>query len=280
MRQELRKKVAWAIHLIQITAPEDGSAVEVAYSGGKDSDVILQLAKEAGVNYRAIYKCTTIDPKGTVAHAKEMGAEIMKPKNGTFRELIIKKGLPSRLRRFCCKELKEYKILDKAIMGVRRSESNARANRYHEPTQCRFYGNKRDHVEAIYPILDWTNEDVEEFIMDRGIKCAPIYYDEAGKFHVERRLGCLCCPMQSRKKRIEDFIAHPRMVVFYIHALEKYREGHENCKSVIDHKTAYEQFVHDVFYPGSIEWEAHKNGLLAEEMDYKTFLEIYFKIKF
>lgn len=280
MRPELSKKIASAIRLIQITAPADGSPVEVAYSGGKDSDVILQLTKEAGVNYRAIYKCTTIDPKGTVAHAKEMGAEVMQPKNGTFRELIIKKGLPSRLRRFCCSELKEYKILDKAIMGVRRSESNARAKRYNEPTQCRFYGNKRDHVEAIYPILDWTNEDVEEFIMERGIKCAPVYYDEAGQFHVERRLGCLCCPMQGRKKRIEDFKTHPRMVVFYIHALEKYRANHQQSQATQNHATAYEQFVHDVFYPGSRDWEQHKNGLLAEEIDYKAFLEEYFNIKF
>lgn len=53
--------------------------VEVSYSGGKDSDVILELAKMSGVKYRAIYKNTTIDPPGTIAHCVENGVEIMKP---------------------------------------------------------------------------------------------------------------------------------------------------------------------------------------------------------
>lgn len=46
---ELQKKIDWAIKLIRIYAPKDGSPLEVAYSGGKDSDVLLQLVKEAGV---------------------------------------------------------------------------------------------------------------------------------------------------------------------------------------------------------------------------------------
>lgn len=53
--------------------PQDGP-IEVSYSGGKDSDVILQLAKEAGIPFEAIYKQTSIDPPGTTAHAKAMGA--------------------------------------------------------------------------------------------------------------------------------------------------------------------------------------------------------------
>ena len=41
------KKVARAIRLLQ-SIPKDGP-VEVSYSGGKDSDVILELAKMAGI---------------------------------------------------------------------------------------------------------------------------------------------------------------------------------------------------------------------------------------
>lgn len=277
--EQLQKKIDRAIKLLQTITPPQGQPIEVCYSGGKDSDVILQLAKESGINYKAIYKNTTIDPPGTIAHAIEMGAEVVKPKNGTFRELVIRKGLPSRVRRFCCDKLKEYKILDKAIVGVRKSESRARAERYNEPTQCRFYGSKKEHVEQILPILDWTDDDVKEFIEDRGIKCAPIYYDEDGNFVVERRLGCMCCPMQSKKKRIEEFKKHPGMVVFYCHALEEFWDTHPEASVRKWHKTHYEQFVHDVFYPETKDWEAHKNGLFAEEIDYKKFLEDYFNIK-
>ena len=176
----LQKKIEQSIRLLQqVQKAHPDEVIEIAYSGGKDSDVILQLAKEAGIHYEAIYKNTTIDPPGTIRHAQEMGATIIRPKR-TFAELIQSSGLPTRFSRFCCKELKEYKVQDVAVMGVRRSESTKRAARYSEPTECRFYGSKKVHVEAVYPILEWTNEDVAEFIADRKIKCAPIYYDMGG----------------------------------------------------------------------------------------------------
>lgn len=59
--------------------------VEVCYSGGKDSDVILELTKMAGVNYEAIYKNTTIDPKGTLKHCKDNGCTIVQPKQSFFQ---------------------------------------------------------------------------------------------------------------------------------------------------------------------------------------------------
>ncbi len=67
MTNELKKKVDRAVKLIR-SAGADGSVVEVAYSGGKDSDVILELARMSGIRYRAIYKNTTIDPPGTIRH--------------------------------------------------------------------------------------------------------------------------------------------------------------------------------------------------------------------
>ena len=60
MTKELQKKVDFAIKLLQ-SIPQDGD-IEISYSAGKDSDVILELAKMAGIPYRAIYKNTTIDP--------------------------------------------------------------------------------------------------------------------------------------------------------------------------------------------------------------------------
>lgn len=46
MRPELEKKVERAIRLIKMTVGE--GQVEVSFSGGKDSEVILELAKMAG----------------------------------------------------------------------------------------------------------------------------------------------------------------------------------------------------------------------------------------
>lgn len=217
MRADLQKKIDFAIKVIgwaQQQAHELGSeVVELSYSGGKDSDVILQLAKEAGINYRAIYKNTTIDPPGTIKHAEEMGAEIIRPKEN-FYQLIVRKGYPTRRARFCCEVLKEYKILDVSIQGIRRSESKAREERYKEPQICRTY-NAKEKVKVYLPILDWTDQDVADFIKDRNIKCAPIYYDEKGNFHVERRLGCIGCPMQS-DNGLSDFKKYPKLAKAWI----------------------------------------------------------------
>lgn len=162
--EQLQKKIDQSIRLIKATCSDE--VVEVAYSGGKDSDVILQLAKESGVNYRAIYKNTTIDPPGTLKHCRDMGVEIIQPKPGkAFFRLVEKKGYPNRNRRFCCRELKEYKVLDRAILGVRKAESVARSKRYDEPTKCRIYGCKDNHANHIYPILEWTTQDVKDFLV-------------------------------------------------------------------------------------------------------------------
>ena len=229
MTEGLQKKIDRAIKLIQ-SAGKDGVVVEVAYSGGKDSDVILELTKMAGIKYRAIYKNTTIDPPGTIAHAKENGAEILRPKE-TFFHLIEQNAFPNRFARFCCRYLKEYKVLDRCIMGVRKAESTKRAERYNEPTECRYYGNKKEHVEAFYPILDWSDDDVVEFIRERGIKIHPLYFRQDGSIDPKRRLGCMCCPMASTKKRLEQFKERPGMVKAYIRAGQKFRETHPDTKT-------------------------------------------------
>ena len=101
------RKIEFAIKLLQ-SIPQDGP-IELSYSGGKDSDVILELAKMSGIPFEAIYKQTTIDPPGTTKHAKEAGATIIRPEK-TFLQLVSENGLPTRFRRFCCEKMKEYSM--------------------------------------------------------------------------------------------------------------------------------------------------------------------------
>lgn len=279
MREELAKKVEQAVKLIRL-AGMDGEVVEVAYSGGKDSDVILQLTKEAGINYRAIYKCTTIDPPKTLKHVKDAGAEILMPKENFF-DLLARNGYPNRFKRFCCGYLKEYKVLDKVIMGVRKAESTRRAKQYSEPTECRFYGSKKHHVEAFYPILDWTDDDVVEFILDRGLKIHPLYYREDGTIDPKRRVGCMCCPLASKLKRIEQFKQYLNMVKAYVKAARRFFESHPEGKTTLYHDgDPYRYFVRDVFFTSSYDWELHCKSLFNDKPDYKAFLEGYFGIGF
>lgn len=271
--EELQHKIVCAIELIQLAAPKDGSPIEVAYSGGKDSDVILQLTKEAGVAYRAIYKNTTIDPPGTVKHAKDMGAEVVRPKK-TFFQLMQEKGMPSRYVRFCCSELKEYKILDKCIVGVRKAESRKRAQLYKEPTMCRAY-NKNEKAELIIPLLDWTDDDVLAFVVDRGIKLHPLYYDKGGQINVKKRLGCMVCPLVSLNKKIEVLRQYPRLVRLMAKALQIYRNDHPTHKC---HKTFKDEYAMLAFSIFGI--DSKTTSCMCIDRDFKTEIEEFFKIKF
>ena len=274
MRKELKKKVDFAIKLLQ-SIPQEGD-IELSYSGGKDSDVILELAKMAGIPYRAIYKSTTIDPPKTIAHAKEMGAEVVRPKKSFF-QLVSEHGYPSRFSRFCCSILKEYKICDRAIKGIRRSESRKRAERYKEPERCRVYSAK-EKVKEYLPILEWTDEDVAEFIKERNIKCHPLYYS-GGQFDVTKRLGCMGCPLASRKKRIQFFKDNPKWLKAWIRAGQRYytSEKYQNGNSKCHFKDAFEAMGY-MLYCDNIEQFKEKTYGMFGDFDWKEFLQKEFKI--
>ena len=281
MNYNLSKKVGQAVKLIQAAgkkADKYGDVLEICYSGGKDSDVILELAKMSGVEYRAIYKNTTIDPPGTIKHALEMGCEVKRPTK-SFLELIAVKGFPSRKRRFCCDFLKEYKVLDNQVLGIRQVESYNRSRKYKEPEICRIY---RNSVKArqYFPILEWSDKDIVEFINDRGIKCHSLYYDELGHFHPERRLGCMGCPLSNRKRRIEDFGKYPNLIKLYIRGGQRFLERHMNSPIHKMFCNVYGWFVCYLFCDNSLNDFNYKfgNNLFEKQIDFRQFLMNYFNI--
>lgn len=224
---DYNKRIDRAIRLLR-QIPQDKGPIELAYSGGKDSDCILRLAQMAGIPFEAIYKNTTIDPPGTIAHCKENGVRVANPKT-PFLKLIERKGFPTRFSRFCCSELKEYKIHDVCIQGVRRAESRKRAERYKEPVVCRFYGAKKNHVQVFLPLLEWSNEDVSEFIERENVNCHPLYYRGGGQFDVNQRLGCIGCPL-AKDKGLSDFKQYPKMMKRWIVAIDRYMTAHPTQK--------------------------------------------------
>ena len=192
---------------------------------------------------------------------------------------MMKGGYPNRFNRFCCSVLKEYKILDNSVMGIRKCESVKRAKRYTEPTECRIYGSKKNHVNAIYPILDWSDEDELEFIKERGIKLHPLYYREDGSIDITRRVGCMCCPMAYYKKRLQQFKQYPGMIKAYLRCGNKFLRSHSESKLAKRHPNVYEYFISNAFFDNYRDYaKANLGDIFSDKPDYKKLIEDYFHI--
>lgn len=118
----------------------------ITYSGGKDSDVMLDIASKC-LNigdYEILNSHTTVDAPETVYHIRdvfkhyeELGVhtEIIYPtykgEPTTMWKLIEHKGIPpTRIIRYCCQVLKETSTPNRMVaLGVREDESSARQGR-------------------------------------------------------------------------------------------------------------------------------------------------------
>lgn len=116
----------------------------ICYSGGKDSEIILELAKRAEIQFEVQHSHTTADAPDTVYHVRNtfkqlemegVKAEIIMPtyqnKPISMWTLIPKKRMPpTRLARYCCAVLKETAGANRAIVtGIRAGESIKRKQR-------------------------------------------------------------------------------------------------------------------------------------------------------
>lgn len=229
---ETINRVAISIDRLQYFEPEEG--YYLAFSGGKDSQTIYHLAKEAGVKFDAHYNLTTLDPPELIHFIKDNYPDVIidKPKQSMWK-LIAKWGLPTRLKRWCCSELKEHGGEGRiCVTGVRWAESNARSKRtpfevvtkkfkdaklFNDNDEGRrlFENCMQKGKRVINPIIDWKEEDVWEYIKSRGLKYCKLY-DEGFS-----RIGCIGCPMAD-KKRIAEFERYPKYLENYKRAVARF----------------------------------------------------------
>lgn len=73
----------------------------------------------------------------------------------------------------------------------------------------------KTHTTTINPIVDWTTEEVWEFIHEHNLPYCCLY-DEGFK-----RLGCIGCPMGRRKNRELEFERWPKYKTLYLKAFER-----------------------------------------------------------
>lgn len=207
MNDDLVPKINQAIKLIKSVCSMHN--VALAFSSGKDSVVLDYLAKEAGVKVQRFHNVTTIDPPGTISFAKGHDCDIVRGEY-SFLDLVEKKGFPTMFRRFCCKALKERYYADYALFGIRKDESVKRNECYSSYDDIYYYTKKR-FTNRFFPLLYFTDSDIEEIIVSHSLQCHPLYYDHQGKFCVNRRLGCIGCPLQGDRGKI-DYLEYPKLL--------------------------------------------------------------------
>lgn len=175
----------------------------VSYSGGKDSDVMLDIAKRCldPDTFEVVNNHTTVDAPETVYHIRKVFAdcetrgihtEVLRPEfrgeRTSMWKLIELNGVPpTRLARYCCRILKERTIPDRMIaIGVREAESVGRQGKdsfaIRGKTKEDAEYRSLQHTYAMFKLDQMGKEDAYECVFIQACKANkstivnPIYH--------------------------------------------------------------------------------------------------------
>lgn len=238
----------------------------LAFSGGKDSQALYYVAKMAGVKFEPHYSLTTLDPPELVRFIRGYYPDVIidRPEM-TFAQLCLKKkALPTKLMRFCCEVLKETKGTNTiTLTGVRREESVQRSHRNEAELVTRrkngqFTGTleqldqftRSKEIEGVQcvrgndkivinPIIDWVVADVWYFLKEVVHAKHCELYDRGWK-----RIGCLFCPMASKKEIVMQGRAYPKYKALILRTIHRLREnGYMNQYSDLTDEEIFEWWI-------------------------------------
>lgn len=194
---------------------EKHSSLIVSYSGGKDSTACLLWALETGKPVRAIFADTGNEPPDTleyldyVERTLRISIERYAHPEHDFFEMVRRRGQWPMVMK--CEISRANKVDDfrrylkstdtpmdaLIILGQRHAES---ARRSTLPAYSDFIDSGR---AAYRPIIDWSAQDVFEYIGTRGIRAHPAYGRGRG------RVGCVWCVNQKLSDCVLDERLYP-----------------------------------------------------------------------
>jgi phosphoadenosine phosphosulfate reductase len=183
---------------------EFGDKVAVAFSGGKDSEVVLYLCLEINPNIPVVFNNTGVEYPDTVRFIAELEERwnlnlIVTHPEKTFWDCIEQYGFPKSSKRkghgnkaYCCYWLKEKPMLlairENNWLGYFTGETAIESRlRMFAALKGTCLHLKRERVCKIKPILWWTKEEVWHFIHKEGLPINGAYAKGA------HRVGCAPC---------------------------------------------------------------------------------------
>lgn len=210
----------------------------VAFSGGKDSVIVADLCRRAGVKHQLEHAHTTVDYPELVYFIRNRypHCHVIKPALSMWQLIRKNKFPPTRRIRYCCRDLKEIHGKGRIVVtGVRWAESRRRKNdrgvfevdenvnrkrvifRNVDNDELRrmleFCHGKRKHI--LNPIIDWEDAEVWKYITDRKIEICSLYHEGF------KRIGCIGCPMSAMKIRVRDFARYPTYQLAYMRTFDR-----------------------------------------------------------
>lgn len=241
-----------------------GKPLICTYSGGKDSDVMLELFIRSGVPFEVIHSHTTVDAPQTVRHVrntfrnleeKSIKCTVHMPEMSMWQLIAYKKFPPCRIQRYCCEYLKENTVKNRFVAtGVRWEESNRRKNRQEiEPKSKKDSekimilsdnDKKRALIERcemksdmiVNPIIEWKDTEIWDFYWNECKNNNPLY--KMGYY----RIGCIGCPMAG-KHRWKEFLDFPKYKQLYINAFGRMLDAIRASGKKTKWKTAEDVFL-------------------------------------
>lgn len=226
-----------------------GLPLVITDSGGKDSSVCKELAIRAGIPFEIMHNHTTADAPETVRFVRQeakrfedlgiqytINMPTYKGKRTSMWGLIPQKLMPpTRLVRYCCSVLKETGGAGRFITtGVRWAESKSRKNNRgiyeklgstvankiilnndNDDKRLLFENCRLKAKRIVNPIIDWKDDDVWEFLNDAEAPMNPLYAEGWC------RVGCIGCPLASKKVRVAEFARWPKYKNLYIHSFDE-----------------------------------------------------------
>ena len=207
----------------------------------KDSDVIRILCELAGIKYDLYHNLTTVDAPETVYYARLIPNIIISKPEMSMWKLILKEQFPpTRTIRYCCSALKEREGAGRFVMtGVRWAESGKRRKNWgslninakkkvnslilnadNDENRRLFETCQTKGKRVLNPIVDWTDDEVWDFLRYYGCESNPLYKNGY------TRVGCIGCPMAGKKNRERDFINYPLYKNAYIKVFQKLVNTH------------------------------------------------------